>query len=671
MKNDYLFQAQELINNTLNFLSDKKPSEWAEENRVMSTDVSPFPGPFSFDRTPYLREVLDCMSASHPAHTVATKKGAQIGFSTGVIENAIGWIIAENPSNILFLTGHTDLAEEAMSGKIDQMIDSTGLRQFIRPNVLRKKNQRTGDTSKSKEFPGGSLVAGSAGNHKLLRQRSVKVIFVDDFDAAKKSTKESGSTTEMIEQRAAAYANKRKIYYISTPEVKQTSNIEPVYELGDQRKYHVPCPCCGDYIVLEWTIQVDGETFGVTYERDEKGNLIDGSVGYTCQSCHGFFTDANKYEMNLRGEWRPTAEPSEVGYYSYHISSLYAPPGMYDWEHYVRQYIKANPFNEPQRPREMQTFVNLVLGETYEELGEAPKANTLQKNVRSYEVGDIPEKLSDEDGNGGIILLTLACDLNGKVEDARLDYELVGWSESGSSYSIKHGSIGTFIPNESQKKIKKDRKAWTYMINEEYNVWDDLTKIINSIYVTDTGRRMKISMTGIDTGNTYQGNAYAYIESMPANVIAVKGDKINKYRRFGIDTPSFKRARERTDLYLIEINQIKDDLSEQMKLKWSASSGKDQPSNFMNFPEPSGGLYTFTKYFSHFESEHRVVEKNKDGTGVAMLWVKKEQRLQNHLWDCRVYNIALKDVVTSVVCKELGLKTWGWKDYVDTMLKNT
>ena len=269
----------------------------------------------------------------------------------------------------------------------------------------------------------------------------------------------------------------------------------------------------GEYIVFEWSINIEKNVYGITFERDENGDLVDGSVGYTCQSCGDFFTDKHKYEMLLNGEWRATAKPSEVGYYSYHISSLYAPPGMYDWEHYVRQWLKANPVNEPVKHKEMQTFVNLVLGETYEEAGEAPKANQLQKNTRDYQVNELPEQLSERDGNGKIVLLTCGSDLNGKVEDARLDYEIVAWTESGASYSIAHGSIGTFIPRESQKKNKVDRVHWSYEESAQNSVWPVFEEVIDRIFETDTDRRMKISMTGVDTGH-YTTYAYSFIENI-------------------------------------------------------------------------------------------------------------------------------------------------------------
>lgn len=661
---NYTDLLEEILDGSKYLLSDIKPSEWGEQNRYLTTDVSPFPGPFRYDRTPYLREVIDCLSPDHPARIIAVMKGAQIGYSTGVIENGIGWIISQNPGNTLLLTGHSDLSEEAMNGKIDQMIESSGLRPLIRPNVIRKKNQRTGDTGRAKEFPGGALTAGGASNHKLLRQRSIKYAFIDDFDAAKKSTKQSGSTRKMIEQRLAAYYDKMKLYYISTPELKQTSNIEPVYLLGDQRRYHIPCPCCGEYISLHWTIPMEGdpkEKGGITWQLDSKNKIIDGSVGYICQKCGGFFDDSRKMELNLAGEWRPTAEPSEVGYYSYHISALYAPPGMYDWEYYVRQYLEACPPNGKVDEDLYKTFVNLCLGETYEQTGKSPEANAIQKNIRNYSIGTIPEWTSEKDGNGKIIMLTCACDLNGLENDARLDYEIIAWSQTGSSYAIRHGSIGTFKPREGAKKIKEDRERWTYEPHRQNSVWPELEKIINTVYETDTGRKMKVLITGVDCGH-YTNHAYAFIDKTNSNVVGLKGDKEGQYRKFGIDIPIFKPAKERYKLYLLDVNYIKDTVSTNMELKWEPGAGEVQPPEFMNYPTPSGGSYLLNNYFSHFEAEHRTIE-SKEGEGIASRWVKKRSNDQNHFWDVFIYNYALHEIWAYLVLKEQG-KKGNWADFV-------
>ncbi len=648
-------------------LSDIKPSDWNEDHRVITTSESPFPGKFSYDRTPYLREIIDCMHVGHPSHTIAVKKGAQIGFSTGVIEGGVGWIISESPGNILFLTGHSDLSEEAIE-RIDHMIDGTGIRPLIRSSVLRAKNKRTGDTNKSKEYPGGKLVSGSAGNHKLLRQRSVRYGFIDDFDAAVRSTKKSGNTRRMIEQRFAAYSEQMKLFYISTPELLQSSNIEPVYLLGDQRKFHIPCPCCGVLIVLEWSIENEHkkkEKGGIVWELDNDNRLIPDSVGYVCQECGGFFDDSNKHDLLLSGEWKPTAVPSRVGYYSYHISSLYAPPGMYDWEHYVDQYLEANPPGGDVIEEYEKTFQNLVLGEPYVATADAPKANDLQKKIRSYEIGIIPEALSIDDGNGKIVLLTCACDLNGIEEDARLDYEVLAWSETGSSYSITQGSIGTFIPREGSKKKKVDRERWTYEHHRSNSVWPEFEKILNTVFVSDTDRKLKIGFAGVDCGH-YTAFAYTYIDNTNCPVVGLKGKDADKYIRFGVDVASFRPAKERSELYLVEVGMLKDQLSQKIKLKYNEAVESVQPPEYMNFPSPADGKYSFKNYFAHYESEHRVVE-SKDGEPVSSLW-KKKGNAPNHFWDVRVYNMVLRDIIVSIVCKEMKLKNYGWNDYVDLVL---
>lgn len=669
---NYEIVLSEILDFSGYMLSDIMPSTWNEHNRTMTSAVSNFPGKFNYDLTPYLKEIVNLLHPSSPAKRIAIKKGAQIGFSTGVIEAGIGWIISENPGNTLFLTGNSTLSEEAMSGKIDQMIDSCGLRPLIKPSVLRKRNQRTGDTNKSKEFPGGSLVAGSANNHSLLRQRSCKYGFIDDFEDARKSASDTGNTRILIEQRFASYSDSMKLFYISTPETKEGSNIEPVYLLGDQRKYFIPCPCCGEYIDLQWSVDTKvekGSAGGIVWKLDEVGKVIEGSVGYRCQLCGGFFDDRNKSELLRLGEWRATATASTVGYFSYHLSALYAPPGMFDWAHYVNQYLEADPPGGTRKEDLYQSFVNVVLGECYEPIGEAPKANMLQKNIRNYEIGIVPERVSMKDGNGKILLLTCACDLNGTEDDARLDYEVVAWSESGASYSVMMGSIGTFIPLEGSKKYKVDREHWTYRHNGSKSVWPVFNEVLETLWKTDTDRTMKIYMSGVDSGH-YTEHAYEFVDKKNIiTTVALKGDKENKYRKFWQNNATFKTGKERGNLYLVDVNMIKDQLAQIMKLRWDEGNDDSQPALFMNYPTPSGGKYLFENYFSHFESEMRKESRSKSGEIEGWMWQKVQGNSQNHFWDVRVYNMVLRDILVMLVCKEAKVKNYSWVDYVEIMNK--
>lgn len=660
---EYTTQLLDIIESSRVKISSLKPSEWAEQNIIMP---KPFPGPLRYDKTPYTREIIDCFSPDHPAREIALMGAAQFGKTASIIIPVIGYLIANDPGNIIMTVGHEDLIAEAMD-KIDSMLDTTGLRKLIRPSAQRVKAQKTGDTNTIKQFPNGYLKLSHASNPKIWRQTDYKFGLIDDYEAVKGASKFAGNIKDLIDKRFTSYAKTSKRLYVSSPELEQTSNILKVYKMGDQRKFLVPCPCCGDYIELRWSVEgVNGIMGGITWKVDDKGALIPDSVGYICQQCGGFFTDQNKSDYVNRGYWQPTAKPFRPDIYSYHMSCLYSPHGMSDWTDYTYKWLECHPFQGKRLESNYQTFVNLNLGEPYKEQGEAPNANELQKNIRNYEIGTIPEKLSERDGNGKIVLLTCACDLNGTEHDARLDYEVVGWSESGASYSITHGSIGTFIPLENTKKFKEDRERWTYEPHRGNSVWPEFAKVIDHVYVTDTGRKMKIFISGVDTGH-YTNHAYWFIDNSNHQVVGLKGKDIDKFIRFGVDLPNFKPAKERANLYLVEVSQIKDDISDQIKLRWDDGNDECQPPGFMNFPTPSAGLYLFKNFFSHYEAEHRVIE-SKEGEGKAARWIKKNSIVQNHFFDVRVYNIALKDILVWMIGKELKEKDFVWQDYVRVVL---
>lgn len=639
------------------------PSEFAEKYRYLTSDVSTIQGKFKYSLTPYTRELIDMLSPYSPAKVIGIMKGAQIGLTEGLIVNGICWIIANNPGNIMALSANEDLSREMIESRLDQGIRSCGIQHLIRPNTIRKRNNRTGDTSQSKEFAGGRLFAGSVqGIDKLGKQRSIKYGFFDDFESAPVADKDQGNIFELLQQRFSTASNSMKQYFISTPENKP-SNIERVYLMGDQRKWHIPCPCCGEMIEIIWHQKNDNnESVGVFYETDQNGKLKPSSVGYVCQKCGGFFKETIKYEQNQHGIWIPTAEPERIGYYSYHIPALIAGPHCFGWTDYAEKWIDIFKGGNESKAK-LRVFKNVVLGEPFEDKRKQASANQLMKNIRNYEVGTVPNALSKLDGNGEIILLTCSCDLNGTVDDARLDYEVVAHSESGSTYSIDQGSIGTYQP----KLSKDDRELWSYDIKNQVNVWNEfMNKVILKNYPTDDNQEMRIFKTGIDTGY-YSDFAYNFIDSNPQLLYGLKGDIEDKPLKANADIPMFKRAKERANLYILEVNKLKDQLDERMSLKWN--EGTEQPNGFMNFPNPVGEKYKYETYFKHYEAEVKKLTTNDDGEVIGWLWQKKNTMSQNHFFDCAVYNRGLREIIFQNTCKGQGIKYPTWADFV-RLVKN-
>lgn len=643
------------------FKTKKKlsPSEWAESRRFMSSDVSAFPGKFSFNKTPYSREILDCLSPYNPATEIAIMKGAQIGISTGVIENGVGYIIDEEPANILFMSADKELSKQAFESKIDNMIDNSGLREKIRPNSPTSK--RSGNTSGTKEFFGGRLFAGSVQNASKLRQVSYRYIFADDFEAANRDDSREGNVRDVLLQRANSFASKMKIFYISTPGIKQISSIEPVFEMGDQRKYYMPCPECGELITFEWlTKNKDGEYCGVTYDTTEEGELIEDSVRYRCPECGGEFKEGrNKTKMLKLGKWIPTAVPVHAGFRSYHISALYSPAGMFNWTHYARQWVEIQKNNDQGK---LKAFLNVVLGQTYEERGKATSAIKISQNTREYNINEVPVLLSEKDGNGAIVSLLFACDLNGEQDDGRLDYEVTAVSERGVTYSVAQGSIGTFQKKRDKRRTDEGRVKWSYVRGTENCIWDELDNLLQSEYNTDTGVKMRIMLAAVDVG-FFSQLAYAYIDDRDG-VIGIMGDTITSNKLYS-NNKRYKMMVDRNNCYVVNVNRYKDDLSDFMAL--DHVSGQEQPRHFMNFPTPAQGMYTNVGYFCEFEGEHKKLDLNKNGDAISSSWSKKKADSRNHFWDCRVYILALQDIYLELFCKQFGDKQAkkypSWDDY--------
>ena len=442
-----------------------------------------------------------------------------------------------------------------------------------------------------------------------------------------------------------------KQYYISTPET-EPSNIRKVYDMGDCRKWHVPCPKCKKYIELKWNGKTkDGEKFGIDFKKNKEGKLIPKSVGYICQECLKKFSEKEKYKINLKGKWVPTKKPDREGYVSYYMSNLIAAPFMMGWKDFANEHIDIYKDGN-ERKSKLKVFMNQTLGLPWQEKQVKIKSNQLSRNTRKYDIRTVPCKLSEEDGNGDIVILTCACDLNGTLDDARLDFEVVGHSVSGSVYSIVHGSIGTFKPGNKNP----DRERWTYRNNQPDNVWDYFyNEVVNVNYFTDDGREMNIVMTGVDTGY-YTHYAYGFIDSYP-EIVGVKGKGDDKYIKVNADLPFFKPARERPSLFILEVDLIKDKLAEMISLKKSIP----QPAGFINFPQPSDGLYTVPGYFVQYEAEEKKIEQNDDGEPIGWKWVRKYSSAANHFFDVAVYNLAIRDIIASKVCKEMKIPHGNWE----------
>lgn len=652
-----------------------EPSDWVEKTIFLTSAESRYSGFFNYDRSPYSKEIINNMSPTSDVEISGVMKCSQSGFTAGVVAAMIPYIISECPANTLFLSGSEKLVKDTVRDRLDPIIQNSGLKDLIRPNSIKKANQRTGDTDFKKEFTGGSLTCMTykPGN---LRFYSAKFILADEFDDAPRIDKKEGSIFSLVLGRAKSYGNTKKIVFISSPTTKGISNIEDVYNIGDKRKWNWECPNCKTYIPILWRSEKSDGTFGgMKWKVDDDYKLIESSVHYECQNCEGKIDYKMKYDLNLTGMWIPTAIPEKPQYRSYSFNALCNPPGFDSWISLVQEFLKACPPNNgPIDVDLLKTFTNTQLGELWEQRGKSPRVTDLMKNVGEYKIGKVPDVTCETDGNGKIALLSLCCDLGGVMdsennnEDVRLDWEIVAHTTNGQTYRIDHGSIGTFkrTQNKSKKDIlnDSDRPKMSYSHGIKESVWPIFEEIVYRSLEGESGMYYDIDISIVDTGH-FSKLAYNFISSIKdRRIFGIKGVGEENYRKMDKNGSMITHSKENKGLlYLLDVNMIKDIVANDMSLK--KGSDGTQPDGFMNFPEPSNGKYNLNNYFSHYESEHRVVELKGD-VEVGYSWKKKRE--ENHFWDIAVYSHAAREIfISDLKLYESKYKDLTWSAYCDAI----
>lgn len=677
LKQKAVFDTDTLYKSVINSFESSiemlKPSEYVEKYRVMPKTTA-IPGPYKFKNSPYVREILDRMHPDDPTRVVSVMKVPQTGLSAGVIENGIAWSIAQSPAPMMLLSGDEDLIKEMVKLRLNEVIESCGLKHKMQS--ASDNSKMSGDTMSLKEFNGGFLKLGSANKIQNYRQNSIMRGFLDDVDAIKLAHKIEGDVFELFLKRFTWFTQRgMTAYAISTPTLKGHSVIESVFNRSDQRYFNVPCPKCGSFITLETNLKKDGERFGLVFKVNNLHKLIEDSVEYRCQSCGEHFKEVHKHEILNNGIWVPTNEDKAEPYWcGYQLGGLILPPGTRSWADIARDFIACYPngFNNKPDQEKLKVFVNQCEGKVFEPKTEKVKASKLQKNQRDYEMGTVPCALSISDGNGEIILLSIAVDVNGYYNDARLDYEIMAHSERHCTYSIAHGSIGTF-----QRGMGDEGKTGRdlYVLADDGETHDsgkkilalpELTKILNTPLKTDDGKEMRIMCLGLDVGNM---TVYlrSYLSNLPKAIAwGVKGEKDQRAIKTDTEVGHFRQSPTDDRVMLVNVNALKDKAARSIDIIWD-KIGK-QEEHFMNFPKPTKEHYNYKSYFIEYEGEEKKMVVGSGGA-MAFIWQKKTDKSRNHFWDCYIYNKAMAEIMQKEICKEHKVDN-NWTNFVAIMKYN-
>ncbi|MGN7867778.1 phage terminase large subunit family protein [Paracoccus sp. 22332] len=546
-------------------------SEWADENRVLSSESSAEQGKWRTSRTEYLRGIMDAL-ADPAVQVVSVMKPAQVGW-TEVINNAVGYYIDRDPSSILTIQPTVKMAENWSKKRLTPMLRDTPV---LRGKIKDAKSRDSDNTILEKGFPGGYLAIVGANTPNDLASRPVRIVLADEVDKYPPSAGDFGDPISLALSRQNTFWN-RKTLIGSTPGHGQSSTVLAWYKQGDQRKFHVPCPHCDTEQVMRWE--------RIVWDKDETGHKPE-TARYLCDDCGCLWTDAERMRAVEQGRWIATAPFNGIA--SFHITI-----GLSPWvsmEQIVRKFLAAKDF----APR-LRQWVNEVKGDPWEERGEASSPDELAARAEAYDDQSLPE---------AVRFITAGVD----TQDDRLEYSLIGWGDGEEAWVIRH-EVLTGDPGKLA-------------------VWSELDAALkDTVCVTEDGRSLRVRSACVDSGGHFGSMVLSFARARTSRKIYATKGIGNDHRG---SKPIWGKAMLRTKnagdrLWAVGVDTAKDGLQARLRIV----PGEERTPKAVHFPMT--GLSA--DYFQQLTSEMVVTELTREGR-LQRKWKMKPGHKRNEALDC-------------------------------------
>jgi phage terminase large subunit GpA-like protein len=394
-------------------------SQWADQYRKLSPESAAEPGQWNTDRAPYQREIMDAITAPD-VEGVVLMTSAQIG-KTAVLENVLGYYVSQDPAPILVLMPTLEMAHTFSKDRLATMLRDTPILSGL---VKDPRARDSGNTMLHKTFPGGHITITGANSPSSLASRPIRIVLCDEVDRYPASAGSEGDPVHLARKRTATFWN-RKLILTSTPTVKDLSRIEAAFLQSDQRRYHVPCPHCGERQVLKWA--------NVKWDEGKPQ-----TAAYYCEHCGAAIDEADKPKMLLAGKW--TAEAPFNGVAGFHLNELYSP--WRKWGEVAADFLEAKHGGTEM----LKAWVNTSLGEVWQEQGDSIEPTGLLARLEQYEREGVP-----------IVATTMGAD----VQKDRIEISVVGWGKGEEGWLLDH----VILPGDTARP----------------EVWSDLSDLVDEI----------------------------------------------------------------------------------------------------------------------------------------------------------------------------------------------
>ena len=461
---------------------------WAAQYRHIAK--GPERGLWRNERTPYLVEPMQAASSHTPYERVVLWFATQLGKSE-VLYNSVMQRIHTDPQDMMMVQPTLQDAQDHSAQRFLPTIMQT---PAMHGKVAVRKSRDESTSWRSRSIQGGFTVFfGGANSAASLASKPLGFAVADEVDKWPADVDNEGPPLGLLEERMSNFS-RRKLIIASTCSIKGQSLIEREYLASDQRRYHVPCPHCGELQILEWGTKTD---YGLKWLKTESGQARPDTAVYICRHCGSAIEEHKKEFMLANGIWIPQAPGAGMGKRAgFWLNKLYSPLGWKGWPSLVEEWEEVQVEKKKGNSAPLKKFLNSSLAETWEETGSGGDAKALAARAEDYTLGIVPR---------GGLMLTMGVD----TQPDRLEARVWAFGRGEEAWLVqRHIIYGD--PNLDE--------------NTEGSPWTRLTEIRATPVVHASGAQMLIEATCIDTGGHNTHAVYAYCRNHErANVLAVKG----------------------------------------------------------------------------------------------------------------------------------------------------
>lgn len=463
-------------------------AEWAAKYRYIAKGSER--GQWRNERTPYLVEPMTCVSAFSPYERIVLMFATQLG-KTEVLYNAIMQRIHTDPQDMMMVQPTLQDAQDHSGQRFLPTVMQTPIMSGL---VAVHRSRDESSSWRARSIQGGFAVFfGGANSASSLASKPLGFAAADEVDKWPADVDNQGPPLGLLDERMSNFS-RRKLVIASTPTVKGASVIESEYQATDRRRYHVPCPHCGEGQVLIWGAQSE---YGLKWLKTATGEPRPETAVYICCKCGSAIEEHNKTGMLAEGIWIPENPGAGRGRRAgFTLNKLYSPLGWRSWASLVEKWDAAQKELKKGNSSPLKEFKNSSLAETFEEEGTGADSDGLRRRAEEYVTGIVPLRG---------LMLTMGVD----TQPDRLEARVWAYGRGEESWLVeRHIIYGD--PNLDE--------------GSEGSPWTRLTEIRRTPVLHASGAQMLIEATCVDSGGHNTHAVYSYCRNHAhANVLAIKG----------------------------------------------------------------------------------------------------------------------------------------------------